>query len=224
MLRECNLDEISDGKKYSINDMVKADCDDCKGCSACCHGMGSSIVLDPLDVHRLMSHFHTRFEVLLEDKIELNIVDGVILPNLKMNTQAEGEPCVFLDTEGRCSIHGDRPGICRIFPLGRVYENNSFSYILQIHECQKENRSKVKVSKWIDTPDLKKNQQFITDWHYFLKAAQARLAAGGDEEQIKRTAMQILQYFYIEPYHTDCDFYEQFDKRLIQMKKLVGID
>lgn len=224
MLRECNLDEISDGKKYSINDMVKADCDDCKGCSACCHGMGSSIVLDPLDVHRLMSHFHTRFEVLLEDKIELNVVDGVILPNLKMNTQAEGEPCVFLDTEGRCSIHGDRPGICRIFPLGRVYENNSFSYILQIHECQKENRSKVKVSKWIDTPDLKKNQQFITDWHYFLKAAQARLAAGGDEEQIKRTAMQILQYFYIEPYHTDCDFYEQFDKRLIQMKKLVGID
>ena len=224
MLRECNLDEISDGKKYSINDMVKADCDDCKGCSACCHGMGSSIVLDPLDVHRLMSHFQTRFEVLLEDKIELNIVDGVILPNLKMNTQAEGEPCVFLDAEGRCSIHEDRPGICRIFPLGRVYEDNSFSYILQIHECQKENRSKVKVSKWIDTPDLKKNQQFITDWHYFLKAAQARLAAGGDEEQIKRTAMQILQYFYIEPYQTDCDFYEQFDKRLIQMKKLVGID
>ena len=206
MLRECNLDEISDGKKYSINDMVKADCDDCKGCSACCHGMGSSIVLDPLDAHRLMSHFHTRFEVLLEDKIELNIVDGVILPNLKMNTQAEGEPCVFLDAEGRCSIHEDRPGICRIFPLGRVYEDNSFSYILQIHECQKE------------------NQQFITDWHYFLKAVQARLAASGDEEQIKRTAMQILQYFYIEPYHTDCDFYEQFDKRLIQMKKLAGID
>ena len=224
MLRECNLDEISDGKKYSINDMVKADCDDCKRCSACCHGMGSSIVLDPLDVHRLMSHFQTRFEVLLEDKIELNIVDGVILPNLKMNTQAEGEPCVFLDAEGRCSIHEDRPGICRIFPLGRVYEDNSFSYILQIHECQKENRSKVKVSKWIDTPDLKKNQQFITDWHYFLKAAQARLAAGGEEELIKRIAMQILQYFYIEPYHTDCDFYEQFDKRLIQMKKLAGID
>lgn len=224
MLRECNLDEISDGKKYSINDMVKADCDDCKGCSACCHGMESSIVLDPLDVHRLMSHFQTRFEVLLEDKIELNIVDGVILPNLKMNTQAEGEPCVFLDAEGRCSIHEDRPGICRIFPLGRVYEDNSFSYILQIHECQKENRSKVKVSKWIDTPDLKKNQQFITDWHYFLKAAQARLAAGGEEELIKRIAMQILQYFYIEPYHTDCDFYEQFDKRLIQMKKLAGID
>ena len=223
MLRECDLDEISDGKKYSINDLVKADCDDCRGCSACCHGMGSSIVLDPLDVHRLMSHFQTRFEVLLESKIELNIVDGVILPNLKMNTQAAGEPCVFLNAEGRCTIHEDRPGICRIFPLGRVYENNSFSYILQIHECQKENRSKVKVSKWIDTPELKKNQQFIKEWHYFLKAVQAKLAAGGNEELIKRTTMQILQYFYIEPYHQDADFYEQFDTRLVQMKKLLGI-
>ena len=71
---------------------------------------------------------------------------------------------------------------------------------------------------------MKKNQQFITDWHYFLKAVQARLAASGDEELIKRIAMQILQYFYIEPYHADSDFYEQFDKRLIQMKKLAGID
>ena len=223
MLRECDLDEISDGKKYSINDMVKADCDDCKGCSACCHGMGSSIVLDPLDVHRLMSHFQTKFEALLENKIELNIVDGVILPNLKMNSQAAGEPCVFLDAEGRCSIHEDRPGICRIFPLGRIYEDGSFSYILQVHECKKENRSKVKISKWIDTPDLKKNQQFIADWHYFLKAVQAKLASSGDEELIKRTTMQILQYFYIEPYHADSDFYEQFATRLAQVKKLFGM-
>ena len=71
---------------------------------------------------------------------------------------------------------------------------------------------------------MSEGESFQGKSHYFLKAAQARLAAGGDEEQIKRTAMQILQYFYIEPYHTDCDFYEQFDKRLIQMKKLVGID
>lgn len=225
MLRDCDLDEISDGKRYGINDMVKADCDDCKGCSACCHGMGSSIVLDPLDVCRLLRHFHTRFEALLEDKIELNIVDGVILPNLKMNAQTPDEPCVFLDGQGRCSIHEDRPGICRIFPLGRVYENGSFSYILQIHECPKDNRSKVKVSKWIDTPRLRENQQFIADWHFFLKEVQAILAKSGDEALIKRTTMQILQYFYIEPYHEGEDFYGQFAQRLAQMRKLLeGID
>ena len=222
MERFVDLKEISDGKRYHLNDMVKVGCEDCKGCFHCCQNMGNSIVLDPYDIYRLTTSFNQTFEQLLMSGCDLNVVDGVILPNLKMNPQTNR--CNYLNEEGRCSIHPYRPSICRIFPLGRIYENRSFSYILQIHECQKENRSKVKVSKWIDTPDLKKNQQFITDWHYFLKAVQARLAASGEEELIKRIAMQILQYFYIEPYHTDCDFYEQFDKRLIQMKKLAGID
>ena len=50
MLREIDLSEISDGKLYTGNDMVKADCRGCAGCSSCCQGMGSSIILDPLDI------------------------------------------------------------------------------------------------------------------------------------------------------------------------------
>lgn len=53
MLREVDLNEISDGKLYNSNDMVKADCGGCMGCSSCCQGMGNSIILDPLDLHRL---------------------------------------------------------------------------------------------------------------------------------------------------------------------------
>ena len=33
----------------------------------------------------------------------------------------------------------------------------------------------MKVQKWIDTPDLKRNEKFIIDWHYFLKEITARL-------------------------------------------------
>ena len=67
----------------------------------------------------------------------------------------------FLTEEGRCGIHPFRPGICRLFPLGRYYEENGFRYFLQVHECQKENRAKVKVKKWLDTPDLKKYETYI---------------------------------------------------------------
>ena len=119
MERQICMEEVSDGRLYGINDMVKADCHDCAGCSACCQGMGSSILLDPLDIFRLSQHLNRTFEGLLEDKIELNVVDGVILPNLKM--QEDTERCVFLDETGRCSVHAFRPGICRIFHLGRIY-------------------------------------------------------------------------------------------------------
>ena len=163
MKRQVTMEEISDGKLYTSNDLVKADCGDCEGCHACCTGMGSSIVLDPLDIVRICRGTGAAFETLLAGKIELNVVDGIILPNLKMAGAEDG--CGFLTEEGRCGIHPFRPGICRLFPLGRYYEENGFRYFLQVHECQKENRAKVKVKKWLDTPDLKKYETYIARWH-----------------------------------------------------------
>ena len=95
MKRNVDLKEISDGRLYSNNDIVKADCGDCKGCFACCCGMGNSIVLDPMDIHRLTTGLHCTFETLLAKHMELNVVDGIILPNLKM--QEESGHCAFLN-------------------------------------------------------------------------------------------------------------------------------
>lgn len=212
MERNINLEEISDGRLYGINDMVKADCSDCAGCSACCRGMGKSIVLDPLDLYRLTAHFNCGFEKLLKESIELNVVDGIILPNLRM--KGEGESCTFLNEKGRCSIHPYRPGFCRIFPLGRLYENRSFRYFLQIHECPKENKAKIKVKKWIDTPDWKKNETFIADWHYFLKDLSRYIEESQDEKLTRDINLSVLRIFYIEPYDFDRDFYPQIEERL----------
>ncbi len=212
MIREVSLNEISDGKLYGINDLVKADCHDCKGCSACCQGMGKSIILDPFDVYRLLNNLDLSFEELLKDKIELNVMDGIILPNLKM--AGVSEQCAFLNSEGRCSIHSYRPGICRLFPLGRYYENNSFQYFLQIHECRSENRTKIKVRKWIDTPDYKNNEPFITDWHYFIKDVQILLKSTQEDSKVKAITMYLLKTFYLTPYDANLDFYVQFNERL----------
>ena len=61
MERMIDLKEISDGRSYTAEDMVKADCQDCKGCSACCRGMGSSIILDPYDIYQLELGLHLYF-------------------------------------------------------------------------------------------------------------------------------------------------------------------
>ena len=84
MERHIDMNEVSDGKLYGVNDMAKVGCDDCKGCFSCCQGMGNSIVLDPYDVYRLTTGLDCKFEELLVDKIDLQVVDGQILPNLKM--------------------------------------------------------------------------------------------------------------------------------------------
>lgn len=210
MERDIDMNEVSDGRLYTANDLVKADCRGCHGCSACCQGMGASVILDPLDVFWLCNGLKTSFEALMAARVELNIADRLILPNLKMaGTQ---EACTFLDDHGRCSIHSFRPGMCRLFPLGRFYEEHGFRYFLQVHECPKPDKAKVKVKKWLDIPDLRRYETFICDWHDCLKAQKKKVEA--DPEQIKPVSMEILNRFYVMPYNEEEDFYEQFYKRL----------
>ncbi len=219
MKRNIDINTISDGQLYGPNDMVKADCGDCRGCSECCRGMGESIVLDPYDIYCLTTGLHMTFEELLADKIELNVFDGIILPNLKMNPA--NDACAFLNNEGRCSIHSVRPGICRLFPLGRFYENGDFQYFLQIHECKHPNRTKVKVKKWIDTPDLKENTAYILKWHDFVNKVQETLMQVADEALFKKINMFLLQQFFMEPYGETEDFYQQFYARLEKAKTVL---
>ena len=216
MIRNVCMEDISDGKMYTANDMVKADTNQCQGCFACCCGMGTSIVLDPLDVHKLTTYLNTSMERLLAGALELNVVDGIILPNLSM--KGEKEACSFLNSEGRCSIHEARPGICRLFPLGRVYDNQTFYYFLQVKECEK-NCTKVKVKKWLDIPDLKAYEEYINTWHYFLKELTQRMQEKHQDEFTKQVSMYVLQTFYLKPFLQGEDFYTQFYRRIQKAKE-----
>lgn len=215
-----NLEEISDGKRYGLNDMVRAACNDCAGCSSCCEDMGESIILDPYDIYLLTKNLNCSFETLLKERLELHVVDGMLLPDLKMSESQNA--CSFLNEEGRCSIHPFRPGLCRVFPLGRIYEDGRLDYFMQRESCAKENRSKVKVSKWLDTPDLKQNQQFLIDWHSFRKKMEEILSDIAEEEQKKTILMFLLNQFYIQPYDFAKDFYPQFYERLEKITQVIS--
>lgn len=206
---------------YRSCDMVKADCGGCRGCSDCCRGMGNSVVLDPWDVYCLSRGLNSSFSGLLNEYVELNVVEGLVLPNLKMT--GEEEQCGFLDEEGRCCVHGFRPGICRLFPLGRYYENGGFRYFLQSRECTKESRTKVKISKWLGIPDLKRYEEFVFQWHDFLDEVMGLLDKQNDDQLSKDLGTYLLNTFYGEPYDLKADFYGQFEERLTRTKKLIRV-
>lgn len=92
-------------------------------------------------------------------------------------------------------------------------------YIIQIHECAKKNRSKIKVKKWIDTPDLRQYRKFVWDWHQFLLDVQEVFYQTEDADLIKNLNMYVLSRFYTKSYEENRDFYEQFYERLEESKK-----
>ena len=207
MIRNIDLSDVSDGKLYKANDMAKCDTLDCKGCSSCCRGMGDTILLDPYDAFTLTKHLKCSFSELLSGPVGLTVAEGIILPYLLMSPATNA--CSFLNESGRCQIHGFRPGFCRLFPLGRIYEDHKFSYFLQIKECPGI-KTKCKIRKWIGVEPFGKYETFILDWHYYLKDLTDAITPDTDEDTLKALGMAILKRFYLHPYDAEGDFFEQF--------------
>jgi len=218
MLREVDINDISDGRLYTRNDYVKVTCDDCRGCSECCRVVGDTILLDPLDIFNLSKELKMSFAEMMERVIELRIVDGCILPNMLM--QEDTDACGMLDEKGRCTIHNARPGFCRLFPLGRIYDDEGdFKYFIQIHECPYPEKGETTVSEWLGIPDLAKYETFIHDWHEICKNVGNFASECEDEEAVKRANWMLVRLFFEKPYDYQKDFYPQFYERLALLRK-----
>ena len=209
MKRYLTFDEISDGKKYGLNDFVNADCDGCVNCSECCKFTDDTIHLDPMDIFNLSKASNMGFNEMLNSAVGLTVVDGVITPFLLKKKETGN--CVFLSDE-RCMIHAFRPGFCRLFPLGRIYESDgSFKYFLQVHECPYKNKKPVRVSDWLSIDEPLKYEAFIRNWHFVIKTVSEDFK--DDPDALKTANLNLLNIFFIKPYDLNSSFYEQFNQR-----------
>jgi len=215
------LEGVSDGKVYDIKDMVKADAGGCEGCSACCHDVGDLVALTPFDVYEMVSHLNISFDELLVDKLELHVNNKIKLPHLGMHGESKG--CSFLNAEKRCTIHGHRPNICRLFPLGRVYEEDDFKYFLQVGACTKPKLAKIKVKKWIGIENYRENKAFILAWYNLTKALAFRVKFISDEKELDAINEYLLNSFYRLSLKDGEDFYTAFFDRLPKAKNRLGI-
>lgn len=210
----------TDGRFYDLESMVRADCHDCRGCHRCCQNMGNSIVLDPYDMYQLRVCLGKGLYQLLEEGfLELGIHDGLILPHMRMS--GDKDQCSFLE-DARCSIHDYRPGICRLFPLGRNYEDGKLNYILLNRACEKTDRTKIKVSKWIGVSDSVTYHNFLLKWHDFKKEMAFQLT-GADEEQARTLHMYLLETFYAVGEKDEGSFYESFYHKMDKIKNAFGV-
>ena len=243
MWREETVGDLSDGRFYTSNDLVKIGTDECRGCSDCCR-MGPVIILDPLDVFELNRFLGQSFEELLNETIELKVIDGLILPVLKLvrgdeksesadpdgvrespdqnGAQEDAMVCPYLGADGRCTIHDFRPGICRLYPLGRSWENGDFRYILQVNECTHCTGTKVKVKKWLGIPNLAAYEDFCRAWHEILSSAQLLLEGSDPQSSLRsQVCVYLLRQFYLCDWNTD-DFYGAFEQRRAQALHHLG--
>lgn len=212
---------------YTKKDMVRIGCQDCKGCSDCCRGMGDSIILNPYDVYRLSSYLGKKAEELLSaGLIAPHMEEGILVFSIVMD---ERDACPFLNDEGRCGVHAERPGICRLFPLGRQYskENESYrvSYFVLQDACPQA-KTKEKISKWIGIFDMDAYEEYLGVFHSFQKwlgAYTKKQMAEQKEREALSFLQQVITVLYLCPYDAEKNFWQQSIDRMQTLKKSVHI-
>lgn len=188
MFRDIDKERIVELNK---EDLAAVGCGDCKGCSSCCTDTAVMIVLDAYDMKMLKEGLNYSFEGLLsQGMIQLQVVDGIVLPGL--GTDEKGV-CVFLGENGRCRIHPYRPGICRMFPLARIYhEDGSFSYFLQEEECDRRTGEKIRIADWIGYEDMDAYEQAVREYHDELSRLRVDCAEASSPEEITKLQTEFI--------------------------------
>ncbi|MBQ3393135.1 MAG: YkgJ family cysteine cluster protein [Lachnospiraceae bacterium] len=210
---------------YTPADMVRIAGATCAGCGKCCRGMGDTIVLDPWDAAHLTARLGKPFDSMLDREVDLHAEEGMIVPHLKM--QEGTQACAFLGEDGLCGIHEARPGICRLFPLGRQYTEGESLYFVVEGGCTEPGKTKTRIDKWLGIPGgkegLRRYEAFKKEWHAFTKEMKAMFAGTQEEpadpETVRQINVYLLQQFFVRPYPPE-DFYNAFEERLGRIRAL----
>lgn len=177
----------------SAYDYADIECNDCIGCeNSCCREISGEITLDSWDIALLKEGLGKTFDELIsEGRITINEVNGAAVPIFA--SKPDKKECVFLKDDGRCSIHPYRAGICRMYPLARLWQGNgNFAYYLQKGECVHRTTARTRVSDWLGYSDVSQYESAVRVYHAALKEYRMKYVCSPDPDERKK----IMEDFF----------------------------
>jgi Fe-S-cluster containining protein len=118
----------TEARVLTESDLLQLTCG-AAGCSSTCCKATAPIVLNPYEIARICKATHLSYEDLL-DILDTDRAKGfplVMLPR---------DPACHFWTATGCRIYEARPLACRLFPLGRVFENDrSYIVLPEVNRC-----------------------------------------------------------------------------------------
>jgi len=156
--------------------LAKKDCFrfKCTQCGGCCRN--NTILLKPYDIYRLSRSLGmTTGDFLKKHCVRYTGKDsGLPLAILRFRDNGRGA-CPFL-VGGRCSVHADRPSVCRLYPLGTVaLGDEGPKYYLQPVQCPGYGKGRPQtVRRWLRQAKLRKytekNKRFFDLIGYIVRS------------------------------------------------------
>lgn len=244
------------GAKVKIIDKdtkFKFICDGCRdGSSQCCCNRDQRIIINPYDIYKLQKGLNKTSKEILDKYVDISSghQSGYPMMLLGIKKLYTGEEvCPFIrrktDENGMsrryCSVHDFKPGVCSIFPLGRVNPakgKGEMVYILQEVNCglnPKENDPEITISDWV--PDLENADKAFNKYYRILEET-SKIVKFNIFKKSNKVPQELKDKFYKEFTHILCDFdnekdfFEQFNENQVKVieytkeasKELIKLD
>jgi Fe-S-cluster containining protein len=168
--------------------------------NACCKQ--ADVTLAPYDVLRLRQRFGLSCAEFLKRYTVPFQMDADGVPGLKMRTTEDGA-CVMLDGENGCSVHSDRPTVCRYYPVallnmrekgsGEAQENYS---LIQEDHCKGHlEEREISIRDFRKEQGCDESDRYNREWYRLI--LKKRSAGPG----VGRPSEMSLQIFFMASYN-----------------------
>ncbi len=165
----------------------------------CCAGL--RLILTPYDVLRMKNRLGISSGEFLDRYTDMDLKAHGRFPmaRLKMRDD-EGKTCPFVTTEG-CRIYEDRPGACRLYPVGRASQmtgeekKTGFFLVSESHCLGFQEERLWHLDEWLNHEGVKEYNSMNDSW---LEIIGAKTSLGPEEGIQKKVRM-----FYMASYNLD---------------------
>lgn len=162
----------------------------------CCADL--NLALTPYDILRLKNRLGMTSDQFLEKHAETHTDDGGRFPRVQLKmTEKPGRPCPFVTQQG-CSVYEDRPGACRIYPVGRgsAHGGKEIFFLVREKHCRGfEEPKEWAVKDWLGDQGLKKYNRMNDLW---MEIITSKKSLGPAEHMVRK-----IQMFYMVSYNLD---------------------
>lgn len=224
---------IEDFKAFQSNMLKPTDTFqfDCKMCGNCCRHRGEPIILTGLDTFRISQALGVHPRQVIEEKTIGYIGDQSHVPVLTLKERLDGS-CSLL-RKGKCMVHSNKPIVCAIFPLGRIYNGitHKFAYFKQPHGCSMGNNNGKTwtLQEWLDEFNISEFEEDSLAWNKMIMGV-SQVTCRIDEKEIPEDMIAAvgscfyLNYDISQPYRDQVElnmrllkeiFKRKFDKEII---------
>ncbi|HBF43305.1 MAG TPA: zinc/iron-chelating domain-containing protein [Desulfobacteraceae bacterium] len=167
----------------------------------CCADL--SLVLTPYDILRIKNRLAMSSDDFLNRYVDADTDRHPVFPmvKLKMNHD-EKKKCPFVSSDG-CTIYDDRPGACRIYPLGRAAtkpdaqrDTREMFFIVDEEHCLGFREDKEwTVEEWLKNEGVNQYNSMNDQWLEIITSHKSL----GQEENLNKK----IQMFFMASYNLD---------------------